>query len=52
MGMGAYWYEGVYESTGFKPYTNKEVNIDQKLANVYKNCKKHYDTFYNKRIKL
>ena len=49
---GAYWYEGVYCSTGFKPYTKKEVNIDQKLANVYENCKKHYDTFYNKRIKL
>ncbi len=49
---GVYWYEGVYESTGFKPHTKKEVTIDQKLANVYENCKKHYDTFYNKRIKL
>ena len=49
---GVYWYEGVYDSTGFKPYTKKEVNIDQKLANVYQKCKKHYDTFYNKRIKL
>ena len=49
---GVYWYEGVYDSTGFKPYTKKEVNIDQKLANVYEKCKKHYDTFYNKRMKL
>ena len=49
---GVYWYEGVYDSTGFKPYTKKEVNIDQKFANVYEKCKKHYDTFYNKRIKL
>ena len=49
---GAYWYEGVYESTGFKPYTKKEVNLDQKLANVYEKCKKHYDSFYKKRIKL
>jgi len=49
---GVYWYEGVYDSTGFKPYTKKEVNIDQKLANVYEECKKHYDTFYNKRMKL
>ena len=22
---GAYWYEGVYESTGFKPYTKEQV---------------------------
>ena len=49
---GAYWYEGVYESTGFKPYTKKEVNLDQKLADVYEKCKKHYDSFYKKRIKL
>ena len=49
---GAYWYEGVYESTGFKPYTKKEVNLDQNLANVYEKCKKHYDSFYKKRIKL
>ena len=49
---GIYWYEGVYDSTGFKPYTKKEVNIDQKLANVYEKCKKYYDTFYDKRIKL
>ncbi|MEL1225937.1 MAG: HAD family hydrolase [Candidatus Neomarinimicrobiota bacterium] len=49
---GAYWYEGVYESTGFKPYTKKEVNLDQKLADVYEKCKKHYDSFYEKRIKL
>ena len=49
---GVYWYEGVYDSTGFKPYTKKEVNIGQKLVNVYENCKKHYDTFYSKRIKL
>ena len=49
---GAYWYEGVYESTGFKPYTKKEVTIDQKLADFYEKCKKHYDSFYKKRIKL
>ena len=49
---GAYWYKGVYESTGFKLYTKKEVNLDQKLADVYEKCKKHYDSFYKKRIKL
>ena len=49
---GVYWYEEVYDSTGFKPYTKKEVNIDQKLANVYEKCRKHYDTFYDKRMKL
>ena len=49
---GAYWYEGVYESTGFKPYTKKEVDLNQKLNDVYEKCKKHYDSFYKKRIKL
>ena len=49
---GAYWYEGVYESTGFKPYIKKEVNLDQKLSDIYEKCKKHYDSFYKKRIKL
>jgi len=49
---GPYWYEGVYESTGFKPYTKKEINLDQKLVDFYEKCKKHYDSFYKKRIKL
>ena len=49
---GAYWYEGVYESTGFKPYIKKEVKLDQKLVGIYEKCKKHYDSFYNKRIKI
>ena len=49
---GPYWYEGVYNSTGFKPYAEKEVNLNDNLTDIYESCKKYYDSFYKKRTKL
>ena len=49
---GPYWYKGVYDSTGFKPYTEKEVSLNNNLTDIYKSCNEYYDSFYKRRIKL
>ena len=49
---GAYWYEGVYDSTGFKPDTEKEVSLNDNLTYIYESCNKYYDSFYKRRLKL
>ena len=33
-----YWYSSVNDSTGFKPYENKEIKIDHSLLKIYNNC--------------
>jgi len=48
---GKYWYDGVYQSTGFKPYIDNKIELDLDIMGIYKNCKKYYDDFYKKRIK-
>ena len=44
------WYSSVYESTGFKPYMEKEIKIDENLITIYNNCMEHYKKMYEKRI--
>ena len=46
-----YWYSSVNDSTGFKPYENKEIKIDHSLLKIYNNCMKHYKKMYDKRIR-
>ena len=46
-----YWYEGVYDSTGFKPYVERKTTFDDSLNEIYDNCKEYYDGFYEKRIR-
>ena len=46
-----YWYEGVYDSTGFKPYVERKTILDDSLNEIYDNCKQYYDGFYEKRIR-
>ena len=46
-----YWYEGVYDSTGFKPYVERKTTFDDSLNEIYDNCREHYDGFYEKRIR-
>ena len=48
---GPYWYDGVYQSTGFKPYIDNKIELDPDILGIYENCKKYYDDFHKKRIK-
>jgi|TARA_B110000467_G_C18193471_1_gene407485 hypothetical protein len=45
-----HWYNRVEESTGFKPYSEKEIELDDELIPIYEKCKLHYDTLWEKRI--
>ena len=46
-----YWYEGVYDSTGFNPYVERKTILDDSLNEIYDNCKEYYNSFYEKRIR-
>lgn len=46
-----FWYEGVYDSTGFKPYVERKTILDDSFNKIYDNCKGYYDSFYEKRIR-
>ena len=45
-----YWYSSVTKSTGFKPYMEKEIKIDENLITIYNNCMEYYKKMYDKRI--
>ena len=45
-----HWYNRVEESTGFKPYSEKKIELDDELIPIYEKCKLHYDTLWEKRI--
>jgi len=45
-----HWYNRVEESTGFKPYSEKEIDLDESLLAIYENCKLHYNKLWEKRI--
>ena len=46
-----HWYNRVEESTGFKPYSEKEIELDDTLIPIYEKCMVHYETLWKKRIR-
>ena len=46
-----YWYANVHQSTGFQPYTYKEVNLDEKLEKLAQKCQPFYDYLFKYSIK-
>ena len=46
-----HWYNRVEESTGFKPYSEKEIELDDTLIPIYEKCMVHYKTLWKKRIR-
>ncbi len=47
-----YWYKNVSNSTGFTKPIEKTVKLDSKFYNIYKECMKHYEVLYEKRLKF
>lgn len=45
-----YWYNQVEESTGFKPYSEKEIKLEDGILPVYEKCLKHYQVLYGRRV--
>ncbi|MBL51494.1 MAG: sulfotransferase family protein [Candidatus Marinimicrobia bacterium] len=45
-----YWYNRVEESTGFLPYSEENVELDETMEPIYEKCKEYYNILWNKRI--
>lgn len=45
-----HWYSSVEESTGFAPYTPREVELPASLRTVSDACREHYDAMREHRI--
>ena len=47
---GPHWYSRVEQSTGFMPYQEKEIQLNDDLMPIYEKCMIHYNTLYKKRL--
>jgi hypothetical protein len=45
-----FWYDNVYESTGFRPYTSTAKTLPEHLRQVYEECLPYYDTLSKYRL--
>ena len=45
-----YWYGNVENSSGFKPFHEKQITIEKGLIALYKECLMEYNSMYEKRI--
>ena len=45
-----YWYGNVENSSGFKPFNEKQITIEKGLVALYKECLMEYNSMYEKRI--
>ena len=46
-----HWYSRVEQSTGFMPYQEKEIQLNDDLIPIYKKCMAHYNMLYKKRLR-
>ena len=46
-----YWYHNVHQSSGFQPYREKEVNLDEALEELAGRCQPYYDQLFEEAIK-
>ena len=47
---GAVWYKSVQSSTGFKPYTEREITLEPPLEEVAKACRPAYEALSKYRL--
>ena len=45
-----YWYGNVENSSGFKPFYEKQITIEKGLIALYKECLMEYNSMYEKRV--
>jgi hypothetical protein len=46
-----HWYSEVENSTGFKPYTQRRVELSERLENLASQCVGYYDRLYETRLR-
>lgn len=47
-----HWYDAVLNSTGFRPYTPKEIQLSPELEAVAAEAQPYYDYLYERRIEI
>lgn len=45
-----YWYDAVYDSTGFQPYEPKDEPVPDRLHDLHEECQTIYDKLYDHRL--
>ena len=45
-----HWYDAVWNSTGFKPYSEKPIELSPDLEAAARSCMADYDFFRDKRL--
>ncbi|WP_425408796.1 HAD family hydrolase [Hyphococcus sp.] len=48
----SHWYKAVWESSGFREYKKKPINLTSDLENVVKKCTPDYEILYHSRLKV
>jgi hypothetical protein len=46
-----HWYSEVEKSTGFRPYTERRVELSERLENLASQCVDYYDRLYDTRLR-
>ncbi len=47
---GKYWYESVWNSTGFAPYREKQLALDERDLELAERARPYYDLLYRNRL--
>jgi len=47
-----YWYQNIHNSTGFLPYTKKEINLENSNLDLSEKCQPYYEFLTNKSIRI
>ena len=47
-----YWYKNLHNSTGFLPYTEKEINLENSNLELSEKCQPYYEFLTNKSITI
>jgi len=47
---GPHWYDAVEQSTGFKPYVEKNIDLPSDLEEIAANCEAPYKHLHDNRL--
>ncbi|MGD8421697.1 MAG: HAD family hydrolase, partial [Gammaproteobacteria bacterium] len=48
---GKYWYESVWQSTGFAPYREKKLRLDARERKIAASARPYYDLLFRNRLR-
>ena len=48
---GKYWYASVWDSTGFAPYRQKRLTLDERDREIAERARPYYELLYRHRLR-